>query len=402
LRIAHITSQFPPLWGGVGNSVHGQVEELAARGHEVHVITRRIPPDAKVPPMDGNITVHHVPMLRLPMAFTTSFAKHAVKKLLELGNDFDLVHHHSNMALLQKRHYDRIRRPIVSTAHGTWRGERSMIRWKDVTASVESLNDLAVLYLSRVFDRYEDYAFQCSDAIIIECENEMRAWKDRGVRNIHGEDRVVQLAAGINSRRYRPENADPGVTERHGGDPGRPLVLFVGRLAARKGALDALETFRRAHRVSGSSQLMVLGSGPQERALRKRIGTLGLKGSVHLLGSVPFPELQAMYANADVLLFPSYWEGQGLVPGEAMASGTPVVASRVGWVPQLVRPGENGFHHDARDVEEAAMHLVTLLSDEGLRKRLGQQARRDIEDRWDWRHHVDRLERLYEEVSVDR
>ncbi len=402
MRIAHITSQFPPLWGGVGNSVHGQVEGLASRGHEIHVITRQLPPDAKEPPMDDNITVHHVPMLGLPMAFTTSFAKHAVKKLKELGNDFDLVHHHSNMALLKKRHYDEIRRPIVSTSHGTWRGERSMISWRDVTASFESLNDLAVLYLSRIFDRYEDYAFQCSDAIIIECKGEMRAWKERGGRNAFGDDRVVQLAAGVNSRQYRPENADPGVVERYGGDPGRPLVLFVGRLAARKGVFDALETFWKAHRAYGSSQLMVVGSGPQERALRKRVKTLGIENSVHLAGSVPFPELQAMYANADVLLFPSYWEGQGLVPGEAMASGTPVVASRVGWVPELVRPGENGFHHDVRDVNEAARHLETLLADKGLRERLGRKARKDIEDRWDWRHHVDRLERLYEEVSGDR
>lgn len=402
MRIAHITSQFPPLWGGVGNSTHGQVEGLASRGHEVHVITRNIPPGASVPPLDDNITVHHVPMLRLPMFFTTSFAKHAVKKLKELGNDFDLVHVHGNMALLQKRHYDEIRRPIVSTSHGTWRGERSMINWRDVTASWESLNDLAVLYLSRIFDRYEDYAFQYSDAIIIECNNELRAWKDRGVQNTFGDDRVIQLAAGVNTLQYRQENADPGVVERYGGDVGKPLVLFVGRLAARKGVFDALMTFRKAHKELPDSQIIILGSGPQDRALRRKVGSLGMEGSVHLIGSVPFPDLQAMYANADVLLFPSYWEGQGLVPGEAMASGTPVVASRVGWVPELVRQGENGFHHGVREVDEAAGHLMTLLTDEGLRKKLGQQARKDIEEKWEWRHHIDRLERLYKEVSGDR
>jgi glycosyltransferase involved in cell wall biosynthesis len=161
-------------------------------------------------------------------------------------------------------------------------------------------------------------------------------------------------------------------------------------------------TFNKAKEELPDPQLMVLGSGPQDRALRKRVRSLGMEGSVHLMGSVPFPVVQAMYANADVLLFPSYWEGQGLVPGEAMASGTPVVASRVGWVPELVNPGENGFHHGVRDVEEAAGHLVTLLTDEGGRKKMGQQARKDIEEMWEWRHHIDRLERLYEEVSGDR
>ncbi len=401
MRIAHITSQFPPLWGGVGNSVHGQVEELASRGHQVHVITRRLSPGAEVPPLHENVTVHHVPMLRLPMAFTTSFAKHAVRKLLELGNDFDLVHNHSNMSLLQRRHYDEIRRPIVSTSHGTWRGERSQIGWRDVTASVESLNDLAVLYLSPLFDRYEDYAFSLSDAIIIECASELRAWEGRRVRNRFGDDRVVQLPAGVDTDRYRPENADVAAVERVGADPGRPLVLFVGRLAARKGAMDALETYRRAREGAPGAQLVVLGSGPQEGALRKRVASLDLEGSVHLVGSVPFPTLQALYASADVLLFPSYWEGQGLVPAEAMASGTPVVASRVGWVPELVREGENGFSHDVRDVAMAAEDLGVLLDDVDLRERLGRQARADCVERWDWRHHVDRLERVYQMVMGD-
>jgi glycosyltransferase involved in cell wall biosynthesis len=385
----------------VGNSVHGQVEALASRGHQVHVITRELAPGAKVPPLHDNVTVHHVPMLRLPMAFTTSFAKHAVRKLMELGIDFDLVHNHSNMCLLQRRHYDEIGRPIVSTSHGTWRGERSMIGWRDVTASVESLNDLAVLYLSPLFDRYEDYAFERSDAIIIECENEMRAWRERGVSNEFGEDRVVKLPAGVDTGRYRPENADPGAVERVGADPDMPLVLFVGRLAARKGVFDALETFRRAREGATGSQLVVLGSGPQEAALRRRVASLDVEGSVHLAGSVPFAQLQAIYASADVLLFPSYWEGQGLVPAEAMASGTPVVASRVGWVPELVRQGENGFSHDVRDVATAAEHLGQLLGDRDLRVRLGRQAREDCVGLLDWRHHVDRLERVYQMVVED-
>jgi glycosyltransferase involved in cell wall biosynthesis len=294
-----------------------------------------------------------------------------------------------------------VRRPIVSTSQGTWRGERSEISWRDVTASVESLNDLAVLYLSPLFDRYEDLAFQLSDAVIIECENELRAWRERGVKNHYGEDRVVKLPAGVDTRAYRPENADPEAVAGVGADPDRPLVLFVGRLAARKGVLDALETFRRAREGAPGSQLLVLGSGPQERALRKRVASSDLATSVHLAGSVPFPRLRALYASADALLFPSYWEGQGLVPAEAMASGTPVVASRVGWVPELVTDGENGFTHPVRDVATAAEHLGALLDDPDLRDRMGRLAREDCVERWDWRHHVDRLEEVYQMVMGD-
>ena len=210
-----LSSQFPPLWGGVGSVVHGQVERLAARGHEIHVIMRPIPGNMSVPPIEGNVTVHHVPMLGLPMAFTTSFAKNAVEKVIELGNDFDVVQSHSNMSLLQKRHYWDITSPICSTMHGTWLGERSMITWRDATPSFSSINDLAVMYLSPIFDVYEDYALTYSNAACIGCDNEMRAVRARGVHNVHGDDRIMRLSAGIDAQRAKYEPRSNSANFRH-------------------------------------------------------------------------------------------------------------------------------------------------------------------------------------------
>jgi glycosyltransferase involved in cell wall biosynthesis len=396
-----VSSQFPPLWGGVGNVAYLEVVELAARGHEVHVITRRHPPEKKVPHIEGDVHVHHVPMVPLPMAFTTSFGKHAVAKVMDLGNDFDMVHVQSNMSLLQKRHYWDIKAPIVSGMLGTWKGERSMISWRDVTPSVESANDLAVLYLSPMFDVYEDYALQYSNANIIICTELLEAIRQRGVTNVYGDDRWHMLYAGIDAEALNPGNKDPGVLERYGLDPGRPLVLFVGRLAARKGVFDMLEIFRLAHKDVPEAQLVVLGSGPQERGLRARVSAHGLDDSVTITGSVPFPDLQAFYATAHAVLFPSFWEGQGLIVGEAMASGTVIIASEVGWVPEIIRDGENGFRFPAKDVTKAGSQLVRALTDDQLRHRMEVEGRRTVEDGLTIQHHTDRLETIYEEVMGD-
>jgi glycosyltransferase involved in cell wall biosynthesis len=334
------------------------------------------------------------------MAFTTSFARHAVRRLLELGT-FDVVHNHCNMSLLSKKHYDRIPSPVVNTMHGTWRGERSEITWRDVTLSMASANDLAVLYLSPLFDVYEDYALRLSNAALIISDNEMRANRARNVTNVHGEDRWIRHSAGFDAQGFNPDNGDPEVLERHGADPSRPTVLFVGRLAARKGIFDMLETFRGAHRDHPESQLMVVGEGPQERALRKRIRQAGLEDVVHMTGAVPFPDLRALYATCDVVLYPSFWEGQGLIVGEAWASGTPIIAADVGWVPEVVRQGENGFRHPVRDVSEATDHLRTLLADEDLRTRMGEQGRQDVLENHTWDHVVDKLESVYEMVMGD-
>ena len=399
MRICVITSQFPPRWGGVGNGIHRQVLALAARGHEVDVITRRRDRGMEFPPLPPNVRMHEVGMLKAPMLFTTSFARHAVKELLRLGKGFDVVHSHSNMSLLQRRHYWDIPCPIVSTMHGTWRGERSTIGWRDVSLSVEGVNDLAVLYLSPLFDRYEDYALRYSNAALVECDLEMAAVAKRGVKSFY--DRIVKLPAGIDAEAFRPENADPEVVRAAGADPGAPLVLFVGRLAARKGALDALAMFARAHDRVPDAHMVFVGGGPQARALRKRVHRLGLRDRVHLQGKLPLRELGALYASADVVVFPSFWEGQGLVPGEAMASGTPCVAAEVGWVPEVIEQGRNGFHYPPRDVARGAELLVQALEDDALRERMGRQARQDVLDRWEWRHHMAGLEGLYEEVQGD-
>ena len=396
-----VSSQFPPLWGGVGVVAYGQVVGLAARGHQVHVVTRRLPPGKRVPEIPGDVHLHHVPMAPIPMAFTTSFARHAVARVHELGGGFDVVHNHCNMSLLARRHYRELEAPVVNTMHGTWAGERSRIGWRDVTPSLGSANDLAVLYLSPIFDAYEDHALELSNAALIISDNEMRANRARGVRNVHGEDRWVRHSAGFDAEGFNPGNADPGVLERHGADPDRPTVLFVGRLAARKGVFDMLEIFRRAQRDHPESQLVVVGEGPQGRALRKRVRQAGLGSAVHMTGPVPFPDLRALYATCDVVLYPSFWEGQGLIVGEAWASGTPVIASDVGWVPEVVRDGENGFRHPVRDVVTATGHLRTLLGDDDLRERMGDRGRRDVLERHTWDHHVDRLEDVYQMVMGD-
>ena len=97
----------------------------------------------------------------------------------------------------------------------------------------------------------------------------------------------------------------------------------------------------------------------------------------------------------------SFWEGQGLIVGEAWASGTPIIAADVGWVPEVVRNGENGFSHPVRDVGTAAGHLRTVLADPDRGRRMGEQGRRDVLERHTWDHHVDALEKVYQMVMED-
>jgi glycosyltransferase involved in cell wall biosynthesis len=136
-----------------------------------------------------------------------------------------------------------------------------------------------------------------------------------------------------------------------------PHVLFAGRLSPEKGILEFLEATEGLPRV-------IVGDGP----LRARVP--------EALGFVPHDELGAYYERAAVVACPSRREGYGVVAREAMAYGRPVVATRVGGLPDAVLDGETGVLVLAQDTTALRAAVVRLLGDAGLRNRLGAAARR--------------------------
>ena len=124
------------------------------------------------------------------------------------------------------------------------------------------------------------------------------------------------------------------------------MLLYVGRLAADQGARDAARG--DGARCAGRRALLIVGGDPDEPdnghagALRARVGALGLERRVRFLGAQPQQRLRLFYAAADATVMPSYYESFGMVALEAMACGSPVVASRVGGLTTTVRDGVTG------------------------------------------------------------
>jgi len=395
LRLCMISSEYPPKWGGVGVCSYYLATWMARLGHEVHVVTRKqgIGYESSHP----NIKVHPVDWLKAPLLFTTSFGRNAVRWYEGSGIDFDLVHVHSNMALLDRKLYEAISCPIVSTMHGTWWGERSTISLKDLTLSVSSVNDLAILYLGPMMDRYEDLALELSNGVIIESLSECRDIKRRPVRNLY--DRWIKLPPGIDTDEFHPEKADPAVRGKAGIALDEHLVVSVGRWAARKGIREVLSCFEKVHEQDRKAKLVLIGWGPLESEISRRIRRKGLGEWITIFRSLPFSEMQAMVASADIALFHSYWEGFGLTVGEALSSGTPVVATSVGGAPEMVVPG-TGRLVGVGDVEGQAKAVLDLLSSDDLHA-MGEKGREHIVDSFSWDMVARRTQEFYEWVVED-
>ena len=149
-----------------------------------------------------------------------------------------------------------------------------------------------------------------------------------------------------------------------------PTLGTAGRLTAQKALGDALAALARVDGVS----LVVLGDGPEREGLERRSAELGLTGRVRFLGAGTRDDVVRLFLAADAALLTSAWENLPHTLLEALAVGTPVIATAVGGVPEVVRDGENGLLVPPGDVEAIAAAIERLLGDASLRVALAAAA----------------------------
>jgi len=196
-----------------------------------------------------------------------------------------------------------------------------------------------------------------------------------------------------------------GLDLRHAyGIPGDAFVVgWVGRMTGVKDTASVVRIVRAACDRGVDAVLCLVGDGPDREALEQLAHELGVARRCYFAGYQP--EIAAYYGLFDAFVLPSVNEGTPVSVIEALASGTPVVANRVGGVPDVVRDGVDGFLVEPGDVETAAERVATLAGDPSLRARLGESARKRVLGRYSVERLVDDVDRLYrsllEAKSVD-
>jgi len=197
-------------------------------------------------------------------------------------------------------------------------------------------------------------------------------------------DRVSVIPCGVDTELFQPMRRDAAkdLLEL----PPTPMLLYVGRLQPIKGLETLLEAMSRLDRAT---RLLIIGGDHDEpdnghaAHLRARIAALGLGPRVRFLGAQPQRRLRLFYAAADATVMPSYYESFGMVALEAMACGSPVVASRVGGLTTTIRDGVTGHLVPEGDPAALAERLTAVLADPAEQERLGREAARwAAEHRW--------------------
>ncbi len=366
LRICLVSAAYRPYPSGVSEHVHHLAEALRDLGQDVHILTTSFGHsnprslDSSIPsslPVTRYGRAVLVPMNRsyatVPVGLRMSGQ---VKRFLSEGR-FDIVHCHGMFW------------PEIS--YWAIRHSRSVNLVTFVTAGFKIHTEGAGLYRTL----FRGHLARIHGRIAIS----QRA-RQAAEPYAPGEFRIIPC--GIDLNRFKP--GDKGikgqrnkVTDTRSFDPSiprsrRPLtILFLGRLDARKGLEVLLRALPAVLKSVPDVRLTVVGRGPMDKRARQTTEELGISGSVEFLGPVLPDDLPRLYAGCDVYCAPGLGgETLGIVLLEAMASGAPVVASRIPGYDETVRDGVDGILVPPGEPEALASALVGILTDEPRRKTL--------------------------------
>jgi D-inositol-3-phosphate glycosyltransferase len=437
LRIAMLSVHTCPLatlggkeTGGMNVYVRDLSRELGRRGHHVDVYTRsqnpELPRISKALGAGGRV-------IHLPAGPERPYDKHrvydhlpefvegALAQAAADGIEYDVLHSHYWLSgEAARRLHLHWRVPIVHMAH-------TLGKMKNLLADrrpQERETERRVAVETEIAD--------FADGLIASTPAE-----ENQLADLYGAKRgkIHVISPGVDTDRFHPIPA-AHAKEHIGICPDRPMILFVGRIEPLKGIDTLLKAIARVvdHRpelrgsalasrspqadsakrdMSGRSAQLRSGDGlcvpiiggeadqihqDEEMARLQRLREqLGIEDVVTFLGSRNQDTLQYYYSAAEVVVMPSDYESFGMVALEAMACGTPVIASDVGGLAFLVKDGRTGYRVPAGDVEALADKITHLLTDELSRRRIGQRASCWAEA-YAWPNIADQIEEVYREV----
>ena len=172
-----------------------------------------------------------------------------------------------------------------------------------------------------------------------------------------------------------------------------PMILAVGRLVARKGYMTLLRAFPKILENNPKAKLVIVGRGHMKKSMQKTAKKLGVSESVHIQSSLTFDELSQHFRSADLVVYPSYYEGQGLIPLESLASGTPVATVNQEPLTEMVDLSVGGLFERGNPDDLARCVNEMLSSEETQNKAL--LGRERVLSKYTYEHNASNYETIF-------
>lgn len=380
LKIAQVSGFSLPVVGGIETTVFGASRELAKRGHQVEILSAAH--SRYVREASSCFVQDSVKVVKFPVAFKIGDGLVWPGLLQYLNsNSFDVIHAHSYnhphvvLSWIGSRHTGA---KFFITPHNPF-GYPNEKPWNKAVASLfdKSIGRSILLSSSRIF---------CTSAI------ESEGWARKGIPRM----KLMTLPSPVGNEYFNDLSTEDARTKL-GISSKSLVVLFVGHMHPQKGLLTLIRAFEAVRAKVPDALLILFGEYNlyAERIMRYADSLGDVNESLLFIGDQTSEDRKLLaYAACDVFVLPSVGEGYGLVLLEAMAKSKPVVASKVGGIPTIVKDGENGILVSSSNPAELAASLVRLLTDKNLRDSIGKKALATARNRtYAW--YVDELEEAY-------
>lgn len=392
MRVGYFVGHFPYLdqlhkdhylqryaHGGVEMAAYHLADGMAKKGHEVQVFTTAMGSKDEYE-SKGNLQVH-----RYGTFFQVASANLSMKLLGNpLNYPLEIVHSHSPIPysdLPALRYSRRHNVPLVVSYH--FDGQET---------GGSFLRNSGVLFHNRYLLKK---VLKQASAIIV--GTNIYAQKSPHLQPF--QDKVKIIPYGIDPGQFSVSYSSLEARERLKLPLEGDLILFFGSLVPYKGPEILLQAFNILKKKFKSLVLVYAGRGPLENTLEILSREMKLENQVIFAGFIPEELKPIYYCAADIYCLPSITRAEsfGITNLEAMASGRPIVASRLGGIPDIVKDGENGFLVEPGNPQDLAQTLETLLVDKDLRNKMGKKGKKLVKN-YTWEKVVDETLQLYQNL----
>jgi glycosyltransferase involved in cell wall biosynthesis len=377
---------------GPGAHMRGLSQSLTKLGCEVHMLVLN--------PKNSNRVVNGIQMhyrdlsLRpraaraLPLVPELSFNLISFREVDKLCREYkmDIIHGQSPSSY----GYGLLRRsdiPFVVTQHASFGEYQSLF---NIPLSFMNRNPVIELMTSSVMLLLTFFEVKRADKVIAVSKSAA----EETIAYCHlPRRRVVAIHNGIDLAGFTDLRVDEE-NENH-------TLLSVGRLSWRKGYKYLIDAMPNVLSQYPDAKLLLLGDGEQKTPLRRHVKKLGIESSVLFLEEVSAERLHSLYHEAEVYVQPSLYEPFGITILEAMAMKKPILATRVGGIPEIITNEVEGLLVEPRNSLNLAEAIINLLSDASYRRRLGDNARRRVEREFTWEAIAKKTIELYRNLLDD-
>ncbi|WP_123538495.1 glycosyltransferase family 4 protein [Halosimplex salinum] len=378
MRVCLISKQFDPTGGGSERYAYVLALALADRGHDVDVFALGDRSSLPESTRHERLSVTFLSDRRRPLVtFETLYHSLLARKTVDFGS-YDVIHGTLMPASTIALTVAPPETPIVVTCHSI------------------SLREVQTHKLEVPTDVLRKFVFHPTN-VLMDAVASVRTSKTIAISSVVQRDLdryyppdssdTVRIPHGVDSDRFRPDHP-PHPAPSHD----RFTLLHVGRLVSRKHVELGIEALAATER--DDVELLIAGTGHHRDRLERRARELGVDADTEFLGFVPEDRLPSLYATSDAFLFLPRFEGFGLTFLEAMASGTPVIGTETGGLPDLVTDGEDGLFVDD-DPVDVGRAVDRLAGTPSLLDEMAGNARETAASRT-WDTVAAETERVYE------